>query len=109
MSVGHKTNVGVTDWMVINGYQGSEDEEESPSTRFTTSAKTCQLTNPTMSHSTLCDGMPFEFVSGHVSGETITLWDRCNFPCAHVDSTVPYPSNLEVVKLILSAFVCRTD
>ena len=38
MSVGRETNVGVADWLLWNGYSGSEDEEESPSTHFTTSA-----------------------------------------------------------------------
>ena len=74
--------------------------KNSPSTCFTTSAKPISLTNVAMSCSTLHDGAPFEFCSGCVSEETVTLWDCHNFSCAQADSTAPYPSNTKV-KLIL--------
>ena len=64
---------------------------------------------PNMSCSTLHNGAPFEFLSGCVSEETITPCDCCNFPCAWADSCIAYPSNTEVAKPILFAFVCKTD
>ena len=52
-----------------------------------------------MSCSNLCDGAPFEFLSSHVAGETITPWDHHNFPCAHANSMVAYLTSTEVGKV----------
>ena len=55
-----------------------------------------------MSHSNLCDAVPFQFLSSCVAGETITPWDCHKFPHARADSTVTYPMDTEVLaKLIL--------
>ena len=91
--------MGVADWMVQSGYQGSEDEERFPLTCFTTSTNhlpAYQLL--LMSHSSLCNGAPFEFLSSCIAGETITFWDHRNFPCAHADSMIAYPTSAEVGK-----------
>ena len=65
-----------------------------------------QLTNtPTMSHSNLCDAVPFQFLSGCVAGETITPWDRHKFPCARADTMVTYPTDTEV----LAKFILPVD
>ena len=67
---------------------------------------TYQLTNnPTMSRSNLCDAVPFQFLSGHVAGETITPWDHRKFPCARADSTVAYPTDTEVLANFILPFV----
>ena len=94
MVVGCETNVETDDWMVWNGYQDSKDEEESPiNSLYPLSYPPTSLT---MSHSNLCDLASFEFHTGQVAGKTITSWDCHSFPCAAVDSTVPYPSNKQV-------------
>ena len=54
-----------------------------------------------MSRSNLCDAAPFQFLSGRVAGEMISLWDRHKFPCARADSTVAYPTDTEVRQSIL--------
>ena len=51
-----------------------------------------------MSCSNLCDGVPFEFLSSYVAGETIILWNCHNFPCARANSMVAYPTSTEVGK-----------
>ena len=50
-----------------------------------------------MSHSNLRDAAPFQFLSSHVAGETITPWDHRKFPYAHANSTVAYPTDTEVL------------
>ena len=63
---------------------------------------TYQLTiHLTMSRSNLRDAAPFQFLSGHIAGETITPWDRGKFPCAWADSMVAYPTDTEVCRSIL--------
>ena len=54
-----------------------------------------------MSRSNLRDAMPFQFLSGRISGETISPWDRHKFPCARADSTVAYLTDTEVRRSIL--------
>ena len=57
-----------------------------------------QLTNtPTMYHSNLCDAVLFQFLSGCLAREMITPWDCRKFPCAHANSTVAYPMDIEVL------------
>ena len=102
ISAGRVMNVLIPDWLVENGYYGSEDEEESPSTHFTTSANNpSAYQSPAMSCSNLCDAAPFQFLLGRVAGETISPWDRRKFPCAWANGMVAYPMDTEVRRSIL--------
>ena len=55
----------------------------------------------TMSCSNLRDAVPFQFLLGHVAGETISPWDHRKFPCAQANSMVAYPTDTEVRRSIL--------